>query len=73
MEQATGANFIDNGGKKDISEYKRQQERSLPKHEQPRVSKYGSIGHGGFGGGRVFDTSSSKKLSLRERIYRNTR
>jgi hypothetical protein len=63
------ANFIDRGGKKDISEYKRQQERSLPKHEQPRVSKHGSIGHGGFGGGSVFDTSSKNHKSVRERIY----
>ncbi len=67
------ANFMNDGGKLIVNEYKRQQERSRLSHEQPRVSKYGNVGYGGYGNGNVFTPVSRTHKSLRERIFENKR
>ena len=67
------AEYMNNGGKKVINDYKRQEERRAA-HEQPRVSKHGSVGHGGYGGGNVFTpvsrTFKTNRQVLLERQYK---
>ena len=67
------ANFMNDGGKLIVNEYKRQQKHGRLSHEQPRVSKYGNVGYGGYGNGNVFTPVSRTYKSLRERIFENRR